>query len=139
MRGRSLGASDSGGGSMKLRTISNLGSLLWLLTFLAMTVGASPAAAQSPLRLTYPACGGAPGISADPDGDKTFVHVQDSAGNDFEVRCHRGWASFNYEFWVSYPNGTRSKVDACELEGGLNDIVLHITGTTTTVTGKNGG
>ena len=103
-----------------------------------VVIGAEAATTALHIR-GYPPCGGAPGISKDPDGDKTFVHVKDSAGNDFEVRCHAGIASYNYEFWVSFPNGTRSKVDTCELEGGLNDIVLHITGTTTTSTGTNGG
>jgi hypothetical protein len=92
------------------------------------------------LHLNFPPCGANPDIAKDPDGDKTLVHVQDSAGNDFEVRCHRGWTSFNYEFWVSFPDGSRSKVDECELYGGLNDVVLHITGGSTPPTkGANGG
>jgi hypothetical protein len=110
---------------------------VWVLAIALVSHGVLWGA--TPVRLTFPDCGKAPGITPNANGDKLFVHVVDSLGYDFEVWCRSGVISFYYEFWASFPDGTRTKVDECELEGGKNDVVLHITGSTNTTTAANGG
>ena len=76
----------------------------------------------------------------DADGSRLLVHVQDNAGNNFEIRCVRGVGGWNhwYEYSVSFPNGTSKEISKCIYTLGLNDVVLSYTGAMSQVTAPNG-
>jgi hypothetical protein len=59
-------------------------------------------------------------------GDRLYVHITDKTGHDFELWC-RGSNHYSYE--ISYPGGRPNRViSTCEFEGGINDLVVWITG-----------
>ena len=100
------------------------------------------AIASTPLPIRgYPSCPGPKvgGPGRGPDGDRLYVRVTDTAGNDLEIWCISGFFGFHYEFRRSFPTGPSKVIDVCEFDRGFNDVKLQITGTTTTGTLPNGG
>jgi hypothetical protein len=47
------------------------------------------------------------GPQIDSSGDRLYLRIVDSAGNDLEVWCmqYGPWGRHRYEYWVSYRNG----------------------------------
>lgn len=66
------------------------------------------------------------GPAADPWGDRLYLRLVDSTGHDLEVWCIRTSSSHHYEFWVSYPNGDKTKVSECELFRGKNKNTITV-------------
>ncbi|MFO0872460.1 MAG: hypothetical protein U0575_00625 [Phycisphaerales bacterium] len=74
----------------------------------------------------------------DTDGSRLLVHVQDAAGNDFEIRCVRGALSHWYEYRISFPDGTSKELSTCIYSLGLNDVSLVYQGAMSETTAPNG-
>lgn len=77
-----------------------------------------------------------PTIDKDGDGklDRLYKHYQDSKGNDFEVWCLDHGETGDFGFYASFPNGTSTRVDSCELICGMNNKTLTVVNGTGTVT-----
>lgn len=74
----------------------------------------------------------------DTDGSKLLLHVQDNAGNNFEIRCVPTVGGWHYEYSVSFPNGTVEEISQCIYSLGFNDVSLVYQGATSQVTAPNG-
>lgn len=67
------------------------------------------------------------GIKPEKNGHKLTLRIVDSAGNDFEVWCWSGWASVYWLYRLSFPNGTKKYFAECELDHGMNDVIVRKT------------
>src|SRR3954453_16038964 len=74
----------------------------------------------------------------DADGSRPLLHVQDNAGNNFEVRCVKGGLGFHYEYSISLPDGTVKEFTRCIYDLGLNNAELVYTGAMSRVTSPTG-
>jgi hypothetical protein len=74
----------------------------------------------------------------DTDGSELYVHVQDNAGNNFEIRCVPTVGGWHYEYSVSLPDGTVQEISQCIYSLGLNDVSLVYQGAMSRVTAPNG-
>lgn len=81
------------------------------------------------------------GIKKQPNGQKLTLRIVDSAGNDFEVWCWSGFASVYWLYRISFPNGKKKYFAECELDYGINDVVVRKTDKKKFTQGKlkNGG
>ena len=70
------------------------------------------------------------GPATDASGDRLYLRVVDSQGNDLEVWCMQTGllGRHRYEYWVSFRNGNKTKVSQCELTWGNNKNTITVKG-----------
>jgi hypothetical protein len=90
------------------------------------------------IRWSCPVNLGASPPGPDPDNSRTLMHVVDAAGNDFKIRCIKGFASFHYEYSVSFPNGTSKEISTCIYDLGFNDAEVVYSGPMSETTSPSG-
>lgn len=68
------------------------------------------------------------------DGHYEMMHVEDLAGNDFEIWCVRGALSHYYLYRISFPDGGVEVLSQCVYDLGINDVSLEYEGDMSEVT-----
>lgn len=54
-------------------------------------------------------------------GDRLYIRIVDTAGNDIEIWCIDGWSwKWYYQMEISFPNGDHTVLSECEITGGSN-------------------